>query len=371
MTRLIVLFGVPALLASNLAAQFGIEFMAENDPDRPPQPPTISLLAIVSPGKMANDPSLPLKGAVAEVTMEELRTHDSETAPAGAVMGAVTTKYDERGLAIEELRDENGAEADTVKRYQGSRLVSQETTFPKSKDPLPKLWNYWTYDPSGKLTEYRRGAGDTLQNHLTNFKRDPEGRLASFEYHQGTNDELFCVTEFHYSADGKTVDMSSSAPAGMLNSTSQTVDDQGRIVQMVTRARDSRTRKLKPPRKVAFRYDTQGRLVEQTADDYDLEAGSDERSLPPGKVSVEYDDVAHTKTTAYSLKELGEWSSTVTYDATGAAIAKSFEINGRSGETRLDCAYDSHGNWTNCAEVGGLAGANVADRVWRRTITYR
>ena len=156
-----------------------------------------------------------------------------------------------------------------------------------------------------------------------------------------------------------------------MNTVSQTVDDEGRIIRMVTRVRDPRTKKLAPPRKVTFSYDSKGRLVEQSADESDLETARDERSLPPGKVTVVYDDAEHSKTTAYSLKELGAWSSTVTYDATGAAIARVFDINGRLGETKLDCVYDSHGNWTNCAEVGGLSGANAADRVWRRTITYR
>ncbi len=54
---------------------------------------------------------------------------------------------------------------------------------------------------SGKLTEYRRGSGSTIQNHLANFKRDSQGRLLSFDYRQGPKDDLFSRTELSYSPE--------------------------------------------------------------------------------------------------------------------------------------------------------------------------
>jgi len=247
-----------AVFTSVLSAQFGIENIADQDIGRPAQPPFITLLGIVAQGTMVTDPSLPLMGPVAEVLYEELRAQKTPAGPAGEVVTSIRTKYDEAGRAIEEIR---GTESTTINRYEGTRLVSKETTFPNSKRPRPKFWNYWTYDQFGKLTEYRRGSGDEIQNHATNFKRDGQRRLTSFEYRQGAKDELFSRTEFQYSSDGKTIDSVFYDAAGDLTrSTTQIVDDQGHAVSVVIRERDWKTKKPKVPLKVVFRYDAQGRV---------------------------------------------------------------------------------------------------------------
>ena len=206
------LAALAALFGSLLYAQFGTELVTDKDIGRPPQPPFITFLGIVTPGKMATDPSLIPQGPVAEMFFEEVRAIATPGGPAGEVVTSIKTKYDEQRRVIEVIQNPVGT--DTLSRYDGSRLVSQETTFPNSKTPKPKSWNYWTYDPSGKLSEYRRGSGDVIQNHLTTFKRDPQGRLLSFDYLQGAKDDLFSHTELHYSPDGKTVEISSSDRAG-------------------------------------------------------------------------------------------------------------------------------------------------------------
>jgi hypothetical protein len=276
---------VGTVFTSVLFAQFGTADVADKDVGRPPQAPLITLLGIVTPGKMATDPSLPLSGPVAEVLYEELRAQKTPAGPAGEVVTSIRTKYDERGLAIEELRIERGSEITTINRYQGNRLVSQEST--SSNKTRPKFWNYWTFDPSGKLTEYRRGSGDAIQNHDTNFKRDGQGRLTSFEYRQGAKDELFSRTEVHYSSDGKTVDDTSYDAAGdVTRATTNTLDDQGHVVSIMIRERDWQTKKLMPPLKVTFRYDAQGRLIEQNTDAHEVKGPGSEQDLPPGKISI-------------------------------------------------------------------------------------
>jgi hypothetical protein len=158
------------LCSSLLSAQLGFEVVAEQDLGRPRRPPLVTFLGIVSPGKLATDPSLPPKGPVSEVLFEELRSEKTPAGPAGEVVLSIKTKYDDQGRPIEEVRKEYGGETSTISRYQGNRLVSQETTIQGGK-VLPKSWDYWTYDESGKLIEYRRGSGETIQNHETNFKR--------------------------------------------------------------------------------------------------------------------------------------------------------------------------------------------------------
>lgn len=244
------------LYASGLAAQFLTEALPDQDIGRPARAPFITFLGIVTPGKLVTDPSLPPVGPVAQTLYEELRAHETPAGPAGEVMTSITSTWDEAGRVIEVVRKDHGSESDTINRYDGNRLVSQESTFPNSKQPRPKSWNYWAYDKSGKLIEYRRGSGDQIQNHDTNFKRDAEGRMTSYEVRQGPKDELFSRTELSYSPDGKTVDFNEYDAAGAVTqSLTQTVDDQGHVVMAVIRDRDWKTKQMKAPLRVAFRYD--------------------------------------------------------------------------------------------------------------------
>ena len=224
---------VPVLFGSVLSAQLGTELVAEQDLGRPRRPPLITLLGVVVPAKMATDPSVLPKGAVAEVLFEELRAERLPAGPANEVVLSVKIKYDDQGRVIEEIRKEYGGETTTRSIYQGNRLVGQETAISVGRSQ-PKSWSYWTYDQSGKLIEYRRGSEEKIQNHETNFKRDLQGRLTSFEYRQGEKDELFSRTELHYSPDGKTVDISTSYhTGGGTSSTTQTFDDQGNVAKVV------------------------------------------------------------------------------------------------------------------------------------------
>jgi hypothetical protein len=355
--------------ASSLSAQFLTELLPDQDIGRPPRPPFISFLGIVAMGKMVTDSSTPPKGPVAEILAEELRAETTPAGLAGEVLASVKTKYDEQWRVVEEIRRESGRETVTVNGYQGNRLVSQETMFPGRK--LPKAWNYWTYDQSGKLTEFRRGKGDAIENHDTNFQRDPQGRLLSFDYRQGAKDDLASHTEFRYSTDGKTVDITESYKNGeSTGSTTQIVDDSGHVVQVIIRELDWRTKKPKPPLKVAFSYDREGRLVEQNTDAYDFEPSTGEQELPPGKVSIVYDDTRHTKKTEYSGKE-GFLSSTVTYNSVGEAIGAAYRTGEESFQTNMDCIYDSHENWTSCRQLVKRGGVSTITKVWRRTIIYR
>jgi hypothetical protein len=247
--------------------------------------------------------------------------------------------------------------------------VSQEST--SSNKTRPKFWNYWTFDPSGKLTDYRRGSGDAIQNHDTNLKRDGQGRLTSFEYRQGAKDELSSRTEFRYSPDGKTVDYTSYDATGDVTlSTTNTLDDQGHVVSVVIREWDWQTKKLKPPLRVTFRYDGKGRLIEQNTEAHEVKGPGSEQDLPPGKISITYDDAKHTKTTAYASND-GMLTSTLIYDIRGATIGMSGGIQDRTFDVHLECSSDSHENWTNCKQIARNRGVSEVNKLWRRTITYR
>jgi hypothetical protein len=356
---------------SILSAQFLTENLPDQDIGGPPRPPFITFLGIVMPGTLVTDKSVPPAGPVAQTLYEELRAHATPAGPAGEVMYSITATWDEGGRVIEEVRREGGAESDTINRYVGARLVSQETTYLHTRQPVPKTWNYWVYDPSGKLTEYRRGKADQIQNHDTNFKRDEQGRLTSFEYRQGAKDELSSRPELRYSNDGKTVDITQYDAAGaIVLSTTQTVDDQEHVVTAAIRDRDWKTKQMKAPLKVFFRYDKKGRLIEQDTAAYAFDK-SNEQELPPGKISIVYDDVKNTKTTSYSGDE-GSMVLAVARNASGATVGFTGGAGGVPIDSVIDCVYDSHGNWTTCRQTsGGPPAVNNIAKMWRRKITYR
>lgn len=360
------------LYTSSLAAQFLTEALPDQDIGRPPRAPFITFLGILTSGKLVTDPSLPPVGPVAQTLYEELRAHETPAGPAGEVMTSITSTWDEAGRVMEVIRKDRGLESDTINRYDGNRLVSQESTFPNSKQPGPESWNYWVYDKSGKLIEYRRGSGDQIQNHYTNFKRDAKGRMTSYEYRQGPKDELFSRTELRYSADGKTVDFDEYDAAGAVTeSMTQAVDDQGHVVMAVLRDRDWKTKQMKAPLRVAFRYDGTGRLIEQDTAAHEFDKSGSEFELPPGKISIAYDDAKHTKTTSYSGDE-ASLAYTVTSNASGATIGFVSGANGTTLDTEIHCTDDSHGNWIACQlTVTKTGDVDRIEKVWRRKITYR
>ncbi len=221
------------------------------------------------------------------------------------------------------------------------------------------------------MIEYRRGRGDEIQNHETNFKRDGQGRPISFEYRQGAKDELFSRTEFHYSSDGKTIESTYYDAAGDVTRwTTTSLDNQGHVVSLVIHERDWTTKKSKAAWKVTFRYDAKGRLSEQNTDAHDFEASGSEHELPPGKVSISYDDEKHTKKTSYASNE-GILTLTTTYNASGAPIAMAGGTAAMGFDVKLECTYDSHENWTACQQIGKNAGVSTVVKKWRRTIRYR
>jgi len=77
---------------------------------------------------------LPPAGPVAQTLYEELRARVTPAGPAGEVMYSITTTWDEAGRTIEEVRKEGGAESDTLNRYVGARLVSQDINEPRRFD---------------------------------------------------------------------------------------------------------------------------------------------------------------------------------------------------------------------------------------------
>jgi hypothetical protein len=362
-------------LALALNAQLLPQDIPNSDLGWPARPPFITFLGIGSQGKMAVDPSARPAGPVAAVTFEELRVRGDGTTDPKDLSYSTRTRFDEQGRPTEEVRTERETQATTISTYEPSHILSREYTFVRPGKPAqPKGWEYWKYDVSGRLADFRAGRGDALQNHYTNFKRDTQGHLTSVEYRQGAKDEPQLRTEFEYSPDGQTVKTIEYGAGGApFRSVTEILDPKGRVSQATIEETDWRTKKPKPALRVAFSYDEQGRLTEQATDLYKPEQS--EHELPPGKVSLTYDDAKHTRTVSYFGDEGWSLSSTIVLDSTGATVAQTVQSAGEGTSTvldmKLECTFDDHGNWTRCQRWASTADNRKMTGAWRRTIEYR
>lgn len=366
-----------ALFAAALTPTIDAEVMATSGPippesiGLPPEPPFVPLLGIVNPGKFATDPSIPPKGrAFSEVFYEELRGMTTPAGPADEVEASVRTKFDELGRVTEQVEKRWGSETDTLYTYQDYRLVGMESTYPNAKNASPKFWSYWKYDSGGKLTDYRRGRGSKIENHELGFHYDNQGRLLGYEYRQGADDQFFSRTNISYSSDGRTITVTQVFAGGkIIDRSTRTLDDHRRVVRVVPESEGRPT--PEQAKNVVFQYDEKGRLVAQTTDVTKFGGSGSEFDLPPGTISIAYDDQAHTKITRYSVPNEGTIEVVVTQDENGATLGYALRNGPQQVSSKLECEYDSLGNWTSCRQITGKNGQNYVKERFRRTITYR
>ena len=362
----VLLYMVPSVHAQLLAT---IEPIPRDSVGLPPQPPIITLLGIVSYGKLVTDPSILPKGRpVSRVIFEVLRVKDSPAGSLGSVESSVTLELDDQARVVKQITNNWGHEDDTVHRYVDGRLVATETTFPNTNKPM--FWNYWAYDSQGKLSEYRRGSGADLQNHELSFRYDTMGRIQRFETRQGSSDQPFSRTEFRYSKDATEVSRITSYAAGnIVDLTKYVLNDKGLVVR-VDLGSQGRA-KTDQAKTLLLRYDEKGRLIEQTTDAKMFSTSGAEHDLPPGTISITYDDKAHTKTTRYAIANEGKLESVVTMNQEGVTLG--YTLAGPDGpfSVNLECEYDGFGNWTSCREIVDSEGRKRVEKMSRRTITYR
>ena len=315
---------------------------------------------------MASDSTIPPKGPVARVVWEEFQTRTRGQTHPPTIWQTITTEFDDQGRETTKIDKNSFGETKSITTYQNGRTVAMTSTFTRDEKPSsPEEWNYWTYDASGRLIEFRRGRGTTVQNHYTNFKYDQQGRLTSFEYHQGPADALFTRTEYKYVDERKSVEEVAYDEHGeRFHSRLEFLDDQGRVVQVELNDKDSKVQ-------AAFVYDSKGRMIEQVTEPYDVGDSGVEHAIPPGKVTVVYDDTKHTREISYSDgKE--SMSSITRFDESGAIVGSGTATNGgERSEAALECTYDSHGNWTECRQWLISEGNRTSNKLWRRAITYR
>lgn len=273
------------------------EFIAPERLGLPPQPPAMSLMDIANPGKLVTDRSIIPQGKLAEVLYEELRATATPAGPAGEVEASRRTRYDAAGRIVEIVENQWGRETVTTFRYEADRLVRMETA-PRNASPSPTIsWSAWEYDQQGHVVDFRRGQDARINNHESGFRYDTKGRLQYFEYRQGEDDKLFSRTEIIWK-DSRTVTVATTYDSGGGRKSLRTLDDEGRVVRVQLETAGPGPKLSSDT--IDFRYDTKGRLVEQR---YSTDRPTpSELDPPPGTLTIEYDDTAHTRTAKFSEK---------------------------------------------------------------------
>jgi hypothetical protein len=373
------LYNSPAILAClctiavEAAAQTAASYALGGQLERPHGPPAMTFLDLASPGKMITNPTILPQGPVARIVVEDYRVKVREPSQPLALSQTLTMDFDEQERDVSEVVREGSSETRTALAYQDGHISEINTSF--VYDGKPKgdaVRDRWTYDTAGHVTDYHRTRGSKSENHYTNFRYDPKGRLIAVEYRQLAADALQSRTQYKYGEDGKHLEEDRYDDGGELIWVwTRTFDDMGHVVEASVKNRDWKTKQWTAPIHVVFRYDAKGRLIEQATDPYKLEPDGSEQSIPPGKVSVVYDDTKHTRETSYtdgnerigSIVQLDEGGATLRYSMTGND-APALQLS-------LECKYDSHGNWTECLEWVTGAGQRTMKERWTRTIAYR
>jgi hypothetical protein len=325
------------------------------------------------PGRIIIDPRIVPLGPVAKVVFEEFQTRLGVTNVTETPSHVRTSEFDEHGREVSRSEKINSSNTKTALAYQDGRLASCVSTSYAGDGKAfgPSSWKRWSYDASGHAIEYRAGKGEVLQNHFTNFKFDSRARVSSVEYRQGKDDALLYRAEYIYRDGARKLDIIEyDANEERLRSQVRTLDEHGRIVEVEFKERDWKTKAWKAPMLVSFRYDPKDRLIEQATEPYEMGAG-DQQSIPPGKVTIIYDDANHTMERTGSDGK-SKMISKATVDQVGDIVALSLEANGQPVlSVAMDCIYDTRGNWTECKRWATQGSERRMTGVWRRNIVYR
>jgi len=339
---------------------------------RPPAPPFVTLIGIGAPGRMANDPSFPPKGPVARVVSEEFFYDIRTRSVTSTVSSTVTREFDESGREINRTETNGVTGTTVVTSYDGGNIRARDTTYVRQgKARGSAFWERWTYDGEGRVIDFRRGRGDSPENHFTNVKYDRDSRLTSLEYRQGPADELFSRTEYRYQGGGL-ISMTEYNAHGEQVQVVNSVLKDGRVVSADFAERDSRTNRLSKVQRVVFHYDANGRLLEQDAQTDEADGTGSEESIPPGKITLTYDDRQHIREISY-IHGSESMISKIRTDDAGATLAWGMSPGQSepSFQAELECVYDAHRNWTECKRWVTENSSRQMNGLWRRTINYR
>jgi len=337
------------------------------------------------------------KGPVQEVKWEEFGMVPGQGDKALVLKRSIVVKYDDQQHEIE--RTEEGsqlhARETTTAVWRDGRIQSQEfarQTAPGvvQRSPQPSEWNRWSYDSSGHVIDFKVGAGSNLETHYLNYSYDAQGRVVSWDCREGADDKRFSSTKIIYT--GKTIESTVyDANNHKTDLQVQATDAAGRVVDL--QVSDLSGSHLKLWYHSKFKYDGEGRVIEQVTDPYDFGEGSDYAPMP-GRFVAQYDDAHHTVDQKfYESKGKLAFHGEGRLDGDGLLIAlREFDGLGKEGtgsdsvlnpmtgkmeeqkgSVTWEVVYDDHGNWTERKRWFAPAdsGPRILVQMVQQSITYR
>jgi hypothetical protein len=357
----------------------------------PPKNPTVTAMAPLWQGMLQQLQIAHPSGPILEARQEDVVPDGAAPYPARRT---TMLKFDGDGHEAERIYEDSSGTTTTLTDFQNGRLQSRKTKHLRTNGKFPALqeweeWQKWTYDTKGRLKDFRAGQDKMEYNHYLNFKYDSSGRPLGYEYRPSGADGPSTFTEITYSGDTVTT--------AQLDDNRQKVSEQVQMLDPLKRVidlsvSDMSSGKLRLWYHVRFKYDGQGRLIEQITDPYQSGSGGG-AAPPPGKITVQYDDGKHTGEEDFynpdeklALRNLVEFDShgcvtkALVLDATGkqTKASEGTWVDPRthathSGAYATEATYDDHGNWTEFRWwfIPSDGGDRVLTRWIKQTITYR
>jgi hypothetical protein len=274
----------------------------------------------------------------------------------------------------------------TTLEWVGGRLTSTSTKHQgkNGKTSDVEEWRKWSYDDHGRVLEFRAGRDKEQTQWFVNFRYDAKGRLLGYE------DKAVTLVAISYSRNRVTLSKREKYNRQKLFEQVQTLDANGRVTDLKTFAMKGGQLKLRYH--VAFKYDQQGRVIEQDTDPFKLGDGDDDAPLP-GRLIVSYDDEKRTGEQKY-FDASGNLSlhARFQFDCDGVPIK--FHVLDSSGKEKVgsemfidsnrhstiragylewEVLYDEHRNWTERRRWFAPADGSprMMTRIWKQAITYR
>lgn len=363
------------LLASDTAA--GLKGLPKN-------PPIFSQMTVILQGNMQFVDKPYVKGPVAEVHREQSPPEQSPN----PYHVTETLRFDEQGHLISKIFEDGIGVSTETDIYSEGRLQSHTVSRRSKKSKNESDWQDWEYrkyDEKGRLSDLRAGSNSTESVHYLNFKYDTEGRLLGAEYRDAYSTILTVI-----SCAGRTVTTENFSENRKTFQGIQVVDDKDRTVDL--RVSDLNEGQLKLWYHTAFKYDEQGRVIQQDTDPFKLGSGDDDSPIP-GKLVVQYDDDKHWGEqkfydpdgklvfhSRFQFDRDGTPTKFVILDQSGKEVpgtdiddASARTSAARSGTVEWEIVYDNRGNWTERRRWFTPADGSprIMTRLVRQTITYR
>ena len=376
---------VHLMFCAALAQQSTVPAVTATDelPGLPKNPPIFSSLIAIWQGALQFEDNINVKGPVLKIIREESQTSDSNPDPFRRIS---VFNFDPQGHLIYRDDESPMGRATTTLEWVNGRIKSTSTVRHGKNDKTPDAeeWGKWSYDDHGRLSEFRAGRDKEQTRWFVNFRYDAKGRLLGYE------DKAVTLFEISYSGNTITVSNLEKYNRHKFFEQVQRVDATGRVTDL--KVFDINAGRLKLWYHVAFKYDQQGRIVQQDTDPFKMGDGDDNAPLP-GKLLVSYDDVKRTGEQKF-FDPAGKLSLHTRFEFDRDGVPIKFHIldpsererigseifvdsmrhsTVRAGNVEWEVLYDEHGNWTERRRWFTPADGSprIMTRIWKQAITYR